>query len=232
MVAPSACKAGKYDGLFTGSYSSGLVAGIPLSVTGNVDLTLNQAGTPMMTCVVRGEGFESCSDVFPVSGGSVTGVANQLGMIGDANIGGFPYYCTVTGTLDCAKKVLVDGWIQCTYCVGPLGDGGASCTLGIGGHFAGPVTASYDTSNHAFVDGSWNGAAALAVTMARCLGRRWSHFRLPGVGRRVWFLRQIWRKRPLGRRPPAIAHNNVGRVVAFNSRRGQRSQKKKTTANK
>ena len=162
MVAPSDCKAGEYEGAFTGSYSSGLIAGIALSVTGNVDLTLNQAGTPMMMCVVQGEGFESCSDVFPVSGGSVTGVANQLAMIGDAGIGGFPYYCTLGGTLDCAKKLLVDGWIQCTYCVGPLADGGASCTIGIGGHFAGPVTANYDAGSHAFVGGTWNGAEALA----------------------------------------------------------------------
>ena len=167
MVAPSDCKAGRYQGTFAGNYASSLVLGIPLTVTGNVDLTLNQAGTADMMCTVRGEGFETCSDVFTLSGGTITGVANQT-MVGEAGVGGFPYYCTLTGTLDCPKKLLVNGWIQCTYCVGDLADGGASCAPGLlgpspGGHFAGPLTATYDTTQHAFTDGgTWNGAESLA----------------------------------------------------------------------
>jgi hypothetical protein len=174
MTAPSDCKAGNYGGAFTGSYSSGLIAGIPLSVMGDVNLTLNQAGDSNTMCRVEGEGFETCSNVFTLSGGTITGVANKAGMIGDATIGGFPYFCTMTGTLDCAKKLLVNGWIQCTYCVGPLADGGAACTINIGGHFAGPLTADYSYGDDAGTPpsfgtaltgadpGTWNGAESLA----------------------------------------------------------------------
>jgi hypothetical protein len=174
MTAPSDCKAGNYQGSFTGSYSSGLIAGIPLSVSGDVNLTLRQAGGAQMMCMIQGEGFETCSNVFTLSGGTITGVANKAGMIGDATIGGFPYFCTMTGTLDCAKKVLLNGWIQCTYCVGPLADGGGSCTIDIGGHFAGPLTSDYFYSTDgggppAFGTpllgsdpGQWNGAESLA----------------------------------------------------------------------
>jgi hypothetical protein len=163
MVADSACKAGKYEGSFTGNYASGLIAGIPLTVSGNVDLTLNQEGGTGMQCSIHGE-FESCANVFTLSNGTITGVANKAGMIGDATIGGYPYFCSMTGTLDCAKMVLVDGWIQCTYCAfDNLIEGGTECDgANIGGHFAGPLTANYDTNMLAFVDGVWNGAEALA----------------------------------------------------------------------
>jgi hypothetical protein len=161
-----ACSAGHYSGTFSGNYSSNLIVGIPLAVTGNVDLTLNQ-GNPQTTCNVSGE-FESCSNFYPIEGGTVTGVANQT-QIGEAGIGGYPYFCVMTGTLDCKRKTLVGGWLQCTYCVTTLSDGGAGCApligglgSGIGGHFAGPVTASYDTGTHSFVLGTWNGAEALA----------------------------------------------------------------------
>lgn len=162
MTAPSACKAGHYQGMFTGSYSSNLIAGLPLTVSGDVELTLNQQGGSQMMCVVHGE-FETCSNVFTLSNGTITGVANQ-NMIGDAAVGGYPYFCSMTGTLDCAKMVLVDGWIQCTYCVfDKLIEGGTQCDgANVGGHFAGPLTATYDTNTHAFTDGAWNGAEALA----------------------------------------------------------------------
>jgi len=171
MVADSACKAGFYQGAFTGSYSSYLAFGIPLTVTGNVELTLNQEGTSNQTCMitVTGEGpvTESCSDVFTLSGGTITGVADKSGMIGDATIGGFPYFCNMTGTLDCAKKVLDNGWIECTYCIGPLADGGGACDL-IGGRFAGPLTANYNTSSLAFTGGTWNGAEVLCNDAGVC----------------------------------------------------------------
>lgn len=162
MVAASACKAGRYEGMFTGSYSSSLILGIPLTVTGNVDLTLNQEGGDMQMCMVHGE-FETCANVFTLSNGTITGVANQ-GHIGEAGVGGYPYFCTMTGTLDCAKMVLVDGWIQCTYCAfDQLIDGGSECDgANVGGHFAGPLIANYDTTSHSFTDGTWNGAEALA----------------------------------------------------------------------
>ena len=163
------CKGGKYDGTFAGTYTSHLTGvGIPIPVTGNVDLTLNQEGTAGQQCMGEGE-FARCSDVFSLQDGTITGVADGS-TVGDATVGGFPYYCTMTGTLDCPNKKLVDGWIQCTYCVGPLADGGTSCSLfngvggttGVGGHFAGPLTANYDYGSFSFVMGSWNGAEALA----------------------------------------------------------------------
>jgi hypothetical protein len=173
MYGDSACKAGFYQGDFTGSYSSYLAFGIPLSVSGNVELTLNQEGTSDKQCTImtQGEGAitESCNNIFTLSGGTITGVANKAGMIGDAAIGGFPYYCVLTGTLDCAKTVLDNGWIECTYCVGPLADGGGSCEL-LGGRFAGPLTANYDTSTLAFTDGTWNGAEALCSSDAGNMG--------------------------------------------------------------
>jgi hypothetical protein len=169
MITASDCKAGHYQGSFDGSYSSGLIAGIPLTVTGDVNLTLNQAGGSGMMCMVAGEGFVMCSDVFTLSGGTITGTADQ-NMLGDAiAFGGYPYFCSMTGTIDCAKKKLVNGWIQCTYCVGSLADGGMGCNFGIlggdagiGGHFAGPLTADYNTTTHTLTNGTWNGAESLA----------------------------------------------------------------------
>ncbi len=162
-ILAAACQAGKYEGTFAGSYSSSLILGLPLTVTGNVDLTLNQEGSDAEVCNVSGE-FESCNNVFTLSNGTITGVANKAGTIGDAAIGGYPYYCVMTGTLDCAKKRLVGGWIQCTYCAfDQLTEGGTQCDgANVGGHFAGPLTANYDPNSHTFVDGTWNGAEALA----------------------------------------------------------------------
>ncbi len=164
------CKAGEYNGTFKGSYNTHLTGiGIPIPVTGNVDLTLHQAGTSGEQCMIEGELYEKCSDVFTLQNGTITGVADEV-HIGDAGVGGFPYFCTMTGTLDCKQDKLDDGWIQCTYCVGRLADGGTACwllngvagTTGVGGHFAGPLTANYDDGTLSFVMGNWNGAEALA----------------------------------------------------------------------
>jgi len=166
MVADSACKAGFYQGKFTGTYSSHItVVGVGIPVQGNVEMTLNQQGSSNTQCTinVQGEGVttESCSDVFTVSGGVISGVADGL----------FPYYCTMTGTLDCAKKVLENGWIECTYCaVGVIPDGGDKASTdplavceGAGGNFAGVFQANYDTSTLSFTDGVWNGAEDLCT---------------------------------------------------------------------
>jgi hypothetical protein len=174
MFTDSACKAGYYAGAFTGNYSSHLTLfGIDIPVSGNVQLTLDQEGSSNQTCMidVQGEGVttESCSDVFTLSGGTITGVADG----NDAGGGGFPYYCSMTGTLDCAKKVLDNGWIECTYCLGAVvdpdgGNGGnplATCALA-GGNFSGRLTANYDTSTLAFTDGTWNGAEVLCGGIA------------------------------------------------------------------
>lgn len=167
--AASMCKGGHYVGTFDGSYSSNLIIGIPLQVSGNVDMTLNAYGSPTQTCTFQGE-TESCSNFYQLSGGTVTGVATSTKIDPlDPTPSGYPYFCTMTGTLDCKAKKLVGGWIQCTYCVTQLADGGMGCTQaisglggGIGGQFAGPVTANYDTNTFSFVNGTWNGAEALA----------------------------------------------------------------------
>lgn len=163
----SPCVGGHYVGAFAGSYSSHLIAGVPLTVMGNVDMTLDQAGSNQTTCTFAGE-TESCNNFYTVQGGTVTGVADS-NMLLDASFGGYPYFCGLTGTLDCAMRKLLGGWIQCTYCVGQLADGGMMCAPwiaglggGIGGQFAGPVTANYDTGTQSFVDGTWNGSEALA----------------------------------------------------------------------
>jgi hypothetical protein len=166
----SNCKGGHYDGTFDGTYSSHLtLVGLAIPVTGNVSLNLDQEGSAGMTCTLNGES-EDCSNVFELKDGTISGVAN-----GNDAGGGFPYFCTMTGTLDCAKKELVNGWIECTYCVGPLNDGGMSCAFGgagggaadggltgLGGQFAGILTADYDYGTFSFVNGGWNGAEALA----------------------------------------------------------------------
>ena len=163
------CESGPYDGRLAGLYTSHLTGvGLPIPFDGNVALTVGPRGTAGTTCTVDGVD-EDCSNVLPLRDGNVTGVADAQAS-GDASVGGFPFFCTVTGKLDCQARKLVDGWIQCTYCIGPLADGGLSCALlsgvggttGVGGHFAGPMTAAYDASAHAFVMGAWNGAEALA----------------------------------------------------------------------
>lgn len=143
----SMCKGGFYEGQFGGLYSSHLtIIGANIPVVGDVQLTLQQMGSGQQTCTFEGES-ERCSDIFSVQNGHITGTADGFA----------PYYCTLTGTLGCKEKKLVDGWINCTYCAfGPLNDGGMSCALGgsgagmadggltgLGGQFAGPLTADY-----------------------------------------------------------------------------------------
>jgi hypothetical protein len=142
----SLCKGGFYEGSFGGLYSSHLtVIGANIPVVGDVQLTLQQQGTGQQMCTFQGES-EKCSNIFSVQNGVIQGTADGL----------FPYYCTLTGTLGCMEKKLVDGWIDCTYCLGPLNDGGMSCAIlgsgnggagggltGTGGQFAGPLTADY-----------------------------------------------------------------------------------------
>ncbi len=140
------CKAGFYQGSFEGLYSSGIIgeffnsmdagAGINIPVIGDVQLTLESMGSDVKTCQFVNEG-EQCSNFFTLQNGTISGTADGL----------FPYFCNMTGTLDCANKVLLGGWITCTYCVGfGLQDGGQECLLDTPisqGKFAGPLTADY-----------------------------------------------------------------------------------------
>jgi len=160
----SACRAGFYQGLITGSYFSDVDSGAPLSLTGNVKFTLAQQGTAEQLCTITVIGLgmttEGCNQIFTIAGGTIVGMMTNPG---DGAVGGLAYSCTVSGTLDCEKKILVDGWIQCSYCDGPaLDDAGSCAATAAGGRFAGPLTVNYDTSTLAFVDGTWNGAEALA----------------------------------------------------------------------
>jgi len=139
------CKGGFYKGNFEGLYSSGIVgvatgggdagAGFNLPVIGDVQLTLNQTGSAAMTCSFEGES-EVCSNFFTLQNGTISGTADGI----------FPYFCKLSGTLDCKNKKLVDGWIQCTYCVlTPIEDGG-NCLLDTPlsqGQFAGPLVGDY-----------------------------------------------------------------------------------------
>jgi hypothetical protein len=151
------CQGGQYTGAFAGSYASHLTGvGIPIPMTGNVNITLEQEGNPQQTCMLLNEATK-CSDLDNLQDGTITGVADANGAGG-----GFPYSCTMTGTLDCPARRLVNGWIQCTYCAGPLLDAGTGCGTGTGGQFAGTLTANYDTTTLTFVMGTWNGAEVLA----------------------------------------------------------------------
>lgn len=160
--SPGPCEVGAYLGPFAGLYTSHLTGvGIPIPIEGTVSLTLDAAGSAGTTCTLDGVN-EDCSNLLSLQGATITGVADQTHG-GDAAIGGFPFSCAITGALDCQANELVDGWIQCTYCVGALAAGGMACSLsGVGGHFAGPLEGSYDYGTHAFVMGSWNASEALA----------------------------------------------------------------------
>lgn len=184
------CKGGFYKGNFEGLYSSGIVgvflhgpdagAAFNLPVVGDVQLTLDQTGSAAMTCTFEGES-EVCSNFFTLQNGTISGTADGI----------FPYFCKLSGTLDCKNKKLVDGWIQCVYCVGfPVADGGANCDFDTPvsqGNFAGPLVGDYfytsgdggppsfgtaplpglldgliSTADAGRDPGTWNGAESLA----------------------------------------------------------------------
>jgi hypothetical protein len=143
--APGGCKAGHYTGNFNGVYSSFITfIGIPLVVSGNVDLYVDESNN---------------GEFYTISNGHVTGIASPGG--GDGGDegglfggGGIPYWCDVVGTLNCKTKKVDNGAIKnCGYCVGIADDAG-NC-LGIEGNFEGPVTGDYDSSIHAFINGTW-----------------------------------------------------------------------------
>jgi hypothetical protein len=151
---------GAYAGMLAGTYwSSSLVLGIPLPASGQLTMTLVPAAGNGATCASDGGGDAAdCDDAFVVQDGAVKGVEAQPG---DGAVGGFPFACTLAGALDCRTGAFTGGWIECTYCIGPLLDSGTGCNL-VGGRFAGTFTASYDLTIHAFVDGQWNASEALA----------------------------------------------------------------------
>jgi hypothetical protein len=129
------CQSGHYTGLFVGLYTSPItVVGVPIPVTGNVDLTLAQS---------------SNGEFFTITNGFVTGRADILA----------EYRCNFFGTLNCTTKKLEMGRIDCKYCVGTYAADGGLC-LGLESHFTGPVTADYDAANQAFDNATWKGKEA------------------------------------------------------------------------
>ena len=174
-AAVGSCKGGRYAGALGGLYSSRLtLIGANIPMTGTVDLTLVTEGTAAMACMLGGV-TESCSNVLIVRDGTFTGTADGL----------FPFFCTLSGALDCKARKLVGGWMECTYCaVGPLNDGGTSCatggtadggSIGTGGQFAGPLTADYfytgtgGDGGAGAIDGGGSGPPAFG-TVPRPLG--------------------------------------------------------------
>jgi hypothetical protein len=147
------CKEGEYTGAIGGSYASPLTAA-RLAVTGTVGFSLVSVSTAVQ-CMVQGE-FEPCSGVFQLKSGTVNGIASESDVADDAHVSGYPYSCTMSGVLLCRERTLVNGWIQCTVCPGPLADAGTACSV-----FAGPLVATYDYPTLSFT-GTWNGADALA----------------------------------------------------------------------
>lgn len=152
--APGGCKPGHYTGSFTGLYSSYLtVAGVPIPVAGDVSLDLDQSNN---------------GEFYTISNGRVDGTADAA----------FPYWCEIVGTLNCKTKKIEDGALRnCSYCVGfgvlpdagPSDDAGLVCA-GVEGHFNGPLTADYDSSIHAFVNGTWAGSESTEAGAARDAG--------------------------------------------------------------
>jgi hypothetical protein len=166
---PGACLPGPYAGSFGGLYSSHLTfIGANIPVAGDVSLLLAQFGSSQQTCVVDGE-TGPCDTFLSVRNGVVQGTMDGL----------FPFTCSLTGTLKCQDRKLAGGWIDCTYCLGPLNDGGMSCSIGggtadggltgTGGQFGGPVTSDYFYSSTGgdggagAIDGGGSGPPALGT---------------------------------------------------------------------
>jgi hypothetical protein len=131
------CQSGLYTGTFDGFYSSYLTAvGVPLPVTGDVNLTLDES--------TNGE-------FFTISNGSVSGTAD--GFLAQ-------YSCRITGTLNCTTKKLENGRLEdCIYCLGSFTDDAGGC--GLAGYFSGPLTADYNAANQSFENGTWDGAESM-----------------------------------------------------------------------
>jgi hypothetical protein len=130
-TAGTACKAGLYTGTFYGTYKSALGLGGNSPVAGAIKMTLEENST-------GGE-----VPVYTIQNGTITGNADV----------GIAFSCTMTGTLDCAETKLVDGGLDCTYCLQLLAAG--QCTPGLGGSCKGTIGGNYDLTSYSFVDGTW-----------------------------------------------------------------------------
>jgi hypothetical protein len=76
------CRAGRYQGTFTGTYaSSAAIIPLPIPVAGDIDLTLVQTAT---------------GEIFEISNGKLSGLANLL----------FPFSADLVGKLNCKTSKL------------------------------------------------------------------------------------------------------------------------------
>jgi hypothetical protein len=135
-----------------------LLEGIPVPLVGTVSMTLVPEGAPGTSCSIGGRA-EDCSQVFSIQDGRL--IAARSGIDG-GSAAEAPLACTITGALDCAARVVVDGWSQCLYCAFGWADGGQSCAVDVGDRSAGTIGADYDAGALAFVNGTWNASEALA----------------------------------------------------------------------
>jgi hypothetical protein len=128
------CLAGRYEGDFSGFYSSGFAGGIPIPV-----VALDLSGKPGLAfTLLKSDSGDQEFATYTVSDGYLEGEAD----------GAFPIKGVITGTLDCKTKRFV----------GEL-DGSYSILLPLGlneGTFKGPVTGEYDVATHSFKLGTWD----------------------------------------------------------------------------
>jgi hypothetical protein len=127
------CLAGRYEGNFSGFYSSGFAGGFPIPV-----VALDLSGKPGLAfTLLKSDSGDQEFATYTVSNGYLEGEAD----------GAFPIKGVLTGTLDCKTKRFV----------GEL-DGSYSILLPLGlneGTFKGPVSGEYDVATHSFKLGVW-----------------------------------------------------------------------------
>jgi hypothetical protein len=128
------CLAGRYEGDFSGFYSSGFAGGIPIPV-----IALDLSGKPGLAfTLLKSDSGDSEFATYTVSNGYLEGEADGL----------FPIKGTLTGTLDCKTRRFV-GELTGSYSI--------LLPLGLNeGQFKGPVTGEYDIATHSFTLGTWD----------------------------------------------------------------------------
>jgi hypothetical protein len=138
------CLAGRYEGTFSGLYSSGFAGGIPIPV-----IAFDFADKPGLafTLLRSGDSGDSEFATYTVSDGYMEGEADDL----------FPIKGVITGTLDC-KTRRFNGELDGSYSI--------LLPLGVNeGKFKGPVTGEYDVATHSFKFGTWKVKEGEDVTL-------------------------------------------------------------------
>lgn len=129
------CLAGRYEGTFSGLYSSGFAGGFPIPV-----IAFDFSDKPGLAFTLNRSGDSGDSEfaTYTISDGYMEGEAD----------GAFPIKGVITGTLDCKTKRFT-GELDGSYSI--------LVPLGINeGTFKGPVTGEYDAATHSFKFGTWD----------------------------------------------------------------------------